>query len=164
MHPAAHDFVARQATGLKPANVIEIGSLDINGNVRGLFPDAKSYVGVDLVAGRGVDVVADATTWKPKRRVQVVVCCEMIEHCETWREVIYNIADHMLTSPGVLFLTAAGPTREPHSGIDGGVLRPDEFYENIDPVDLESVLVDAGFIEIELYEPGDDIHVVATLP
>lgn len=38
--------------------MLEIGSYDVNGNVRTLFPTAGHYVGVDFVAGLGVDVVA----------------------------------------------------------------------------------------------------------
>ena len=37
-------------------DVLEIGSLDINGSIRGLF-DAKTYIGVDLDNGPSVDVV-----------------------------------------------------------------------------------------------------------
>ncbi|MDB0050250.1 hypothetical protein N9F31_02215, partial [Pseudomonadales bacterium] len=37
--------------------VLEIGSYDVNGSIRSLF-NAQNYVGVDLVEGPGVDVVA----------------------------------------------------------------------------------------------------------
>jgi hypothetical protein len=40
-----------------------------------------------------------------------------------------------------LILTCAGPGRPPHSGVDGGPLRPGEHYANPDPADLYACLV-----------------------
>ena len=41
------------------ATVVDIGSMDVNGTYRQIFDAANfDYVGVDLAAGKGVDVVA----------------------------------------------------------------------------------------------------------
>jgi len=40
-----------------PPRVLDIGSLDVNGSMRDVAPPGADYVGVDLEAGRGVDVV-----------------------------------------------------------------------------------------------------------
>lgn len=156
MHAAAHDYAAQFATDDK-ITVIDVGSRDINGTVRALFPNAK-YTGVDIVDGNGVDVAADAAVWAPKKPVDLVVCLEMLEHCAVWRDVIRNIHDTMLKSSGRIVVTAANLSRAPHSGVDGGQVRPDEFYENIDPVDLENVLIDAGFWDVVVEELGTDVR------
>ena len=39
--------------------VIEIGSLDINGSVRDFYGNTPRYIGVDLAEGKGVDLVAE---------------------------------------------------------------------------------------------------------
>ena len=39
-------------------DVLEIGSLDINGSVRQFF-ESCNYVGCDLGVGKGVDIIAD---------------------------------------------------------------------------------------------------------
>ena len=42
-------------------NVLEIGSLDINGSVRPMFkPFQLTYTGIDMQEGPGVDIVVDA--------------------------------------------------------------------------------------------------------
>lgn len=162
MHSAAYDYVRQHATDRK-VNVIDIGSLNINGTVRDLFPNAKSYIGVDIVAGSAVDVVADAATWTPKAKADIVVCCEMLEHCEAWRDVIHNMST-MLRRNGQIIVTAANPNRTPHSGIDGGQVRADEFYANIDPIELGQVLDAAGFVDIEIDSTFDDVRATAWKP
>ena len=57
--------------------VLEIGSYDVNGSIRSLF-DTEHYVGVDLVAGPGVDVVADGQSVDyPDATFDVVLSCEV---------------------------------------------------------------------------------------
>lgn len=158
MHEAALNYVAGHRTDRK-IKVVEVGSRNINGTVRGFFPNAD-YHGIDLIAGNDVDEVADAVTWKPTTKAHVVVCCEMLEHCEQWRDVIHNAAG-WLRKNGQIVITAAGPNRVPHSGIDGGPLRADEFYENIDPAELRQVLKDAGLEDIVIDLTHDDVRATA---
>ena len=41
------------------ARILEIGSLDVNGSLRQFAPEGSEYVGVDIVEGKGVDIVVD---------------------------------------------------------------------------------------------------------
>lgn len=127
-------------------SVLEFGSRNINGSVRYLAPYAD-WLGVDLVAGDGVDIVGDVTTvalgWGDW---DVVVCCEVLEHVDddTARAVVENAERHLL--PGGLFIaTMAGRNRAPHSAIDGGPVRPGEFYRNVTVDMLTAWIDDAGF-------------------
>ena len=43
----------------RDVKILDVGSLDVNGSLRSVAPPAASYVGVDLGAGAGVDVVLD---------------------------------------------------------------------------------------------------------
>lgn len=156
MHAAAHDYVARFATD-DEVDVIELGSRDINGTVRDLFPNA-TYVGVDNKAGRAVDVVDDATTYKPRKKADVVICCEVLEHVEDWANIIDNAAANLCRKGGRFIVTAAGPRRAPHSAVDGGVLRPGEHYANIHPGDLADALEAAGFVDVEVDEFKTDVR------
>lgn len=127
MHSEAYYFV-KACRPESPGAVLEIGSRNINGEVRQLFGAATKYVGLDIVDGPGVDVVADASTFDPGRRFNTVVCCEVLEHAPVWREIIANIG-RLLLPGGSMILTCAGPGRKPHGAEGGGV--GDEYYENI---------------------------------
>lgn len=160
MHANAFDWVRRHAVA-DPVSVVEIGSRDVNGTVRGLFPQA-TWWGIDVEGGDAVDEVADGSTWQPAAPVDVVVSCEVLEHAAEWREIVANGVE-MLRPGGLLILTAAGPERAPHSAVDGGDLREGEFYENIDPDELAAVLAATG-VEFVVDVLGGDVRAVGRKP
>ncbi|MCX7620228.1 MAG: class I SAM-dependent methyltransferase [Acidimicrobiales bacterium] len=148
MHVQAYDFVARATEDLRQrgqgrmppgTTVLEIGSLDINGSIRPLFAGASSYHGVDIVAGPGVDEIADAATWVPPRQYSVVICAEVLEHAPAWRDILAMM--WQATEPsGRLLMTCATEPRPPHSAIDGLALRPDEYYANVPVASVVSIV------------------------
>jgi len=140
MHQQAYEWVASQVGRLTDPDpsVLEIGSLDINGGVRGLF-DAEHYHGLDLAAGPGVDEVADAADWTPARTYDVVVSTEVLEHAPRWRDVLAN-AWAGVAPGGRLLMTCATDPRAPHSAIDGWDVRPGEHYANVAPADVRTVV------------------------
>jgi hypothetical protein len=126
--------------------VVEIGSRNINGSVRALFPlegTEVAYVGIDLVGGPGVDVVADGATWRPSRPAALVLCCEVLEHDPADAEAIVTNAVRMLEPGGLLLITAAADPRAPHGAL-GEDVPPEEQYGNVDPGRLASWLLEAG--------------------
>lgn len=130
MHAEAFAFVSAVLAGLPaPENVVELGGLDFNGSVRGLFNGAR-YCSVDLVAGKSVDVVADAAEFTPSEPPDLVVCCEVLEHSPRADRIVQN-AIRMLVPGGVLLVTCATDPRAPHSAVDGNAVRPGEFYQNV---------------------------------
>lgn len=133
MHLEAYQWVAAHAPQ-RPVTVLEVGSRNINGTIRHLFHGC--YVGLDIVDGVCVDVVADAATWGDQRRFDVVVCCEVLEHTEAWPAIVENIG-RLLRDGGAMILTCAGVGREPH-GAEGGPVG-DEYYANVSVAELEAV-------------------------
>lgn len=156
MHTAAHQWVAAST---EPAlSVLDIGGRNINGTVRGLFPDAV-YTTIDLEAGPNVDIVGDFLDYQHPELVEVVVCCEVAEHTSQWRDIIAHAADQL--KPGGRFVfTAAGPGRQPHSGHDGGPLHDGEWYRNIDPGELYETL-SAHFGTVVVDVTDEDVRAVA---
>ncbi len=141
MHPAAEQFV-RTALALAkaaPRHVYEIGSRDINGTIRHLFPAAESYLGIDLMHGPGVDVVADGATYVPPFVPDCVVCCEVLEHAPDPAAVVRQ-AWAVLASGGLFVVTCATDPRPPHSGIHGMRLLPGEHYRNVSERDLRAMV------------------------
>jgi hypothetical protein len=121
---------------------LDIGGADVNGSARSLIPFMDRWIGVDIVPGPGVDVVADATSITslvsalgPAPQFDVVLCTEVLEHVAGWREIVAN-AIRFLVPGGVAFFTAAstdGKTwaRRPHGA--RGELDPPagEYYGNV---------------------------------
>jgi hypothetical protein len=131
MHPEAYSYVETQSRRIfRPdISIVEFGGRNVNGTIRSLF-DTPRYLAIDIVDGPGVDIVADASDWQPPEPVDGVICCEVLEHTPKVRDIINNAA-RMLRPSGWLLVTCAAPLRDPHSAVDGGKLREDEYYENI---------------------------------
>lgn len=151
MHPEARQFVAEVAADLEPATfVIEIGSRNVNGDVRDLIPlaDDGLYLGVDRTPGRGVDLVADAHQWRPDAKADLVICCEVLEHDERPYDLVKRIAG-FVAKGGTLLVTAASPPRAPHCAACGRPLddalccpvhHDPQHYANIEPDELAAAL------------------------
>lgn len=140
MHPEAYMFVQRTNSYLypRPKSVVEIGARNINGTIRHLFSDATDYVGIDIADGPDVDVVANGATWQPdpKKRPDLVICCEVLEHTAEADEIVRN-AVRMVKGGGHVIVTCAGTGRPPHSAFDGGPLREGEYYRNVTKEQVE---------------------------
>jgi hypothetical protein len=92
-------------------SVIEIGSLDINGTVRDFYTPTR-YVGVDVSAGPGVDLVCNGEDVDyPDESFDVAVSAECFEHNPAWIETFINM--HRVASKFVIF-TCASDGRPEH--------------------------------------------------
>jgi SAM-dependent methyltransferase len=96
--------------GLK---VIEIGSFNVNGTIRNCF-SKSDYLGVDLAAGPGVDIVCDGRLVDhPDGAYQISLSCECFEHNPHWFETLLNM--YRMTAPGgVVIFTCATKGRLEH--------------------------------------------------
>jgi SAM-dependent methyltransferase len=131
-------------------SVLDIGGRNINGSARVAYPNADPFVVLDILDGDNVNIVADAAIWEPDRQYDLVVSSECFEHAQDWRAIV-KTAFAALRPGGVFVGTMAGPGRPIHSGHDGGPgLYEGEYYENIDPGDLNKVLSSAGFEVVEI--------------
>jgi SAM-dependent methyltransferase len=140
MHESAYRYVAGIVAGQRYSRVCEVGSRDVNGGIRDLV-DAGTYIGIDLEAGPGVDVVADCRFWEPPWKASLVLALEVLEHAPDPREVVDACIGY-LRPGGRLIVTCAGPGRAAHSGHDGGPVQEGEHYANIAPLDLERWLAE----------------------
>ena len=156
MHAEALDFLRRISLS---GPVVEFGSRNINGSARDVFSDLE-WIGVDIAEGPGVDVVCDAATFKTDDIVSSVVCCEVLEHAANWKEIIRN-AKRIADLQCVLVITCAGPGRKPHSAIDGGPLRPSEYYRNLSAAEIRCACLEAGFRGVFAEQSGYDTRAIA---
>lgn len=100
----------------KKKEVLEIGSLIINGTVRDLFEDCN-YIGLDVIEGNGVDIVSIAHEYDPLHKFDTIISAETFEHDCFFRSTIYNII-RLLKSDGLFLFTAAGYNRPEHGTLN----------------------------------------------
>ena len=96
----------------KNADVLDCGSLEINGNNRYLF-DSSNYMGIDIVEGKNVDIVTRVHEFKTTFQFDCVISTEMLEHDEDFAASL-NAMFNFLKPGGLLLITAAGYGREEH--------------------------------------------------
>ncbi len=123
--------------------VLEIGSLDINGTIRGHFIGC-AYTGLDVGAGPGVDVVCQGQDYAaPDASFDTVISCEVMEHNPYWRETFANMA--RLCRPGGLVLMTCASLGRPEHGTTRSTkadapLIAWEYYRNLTPRDFKASL------------------------
>ena len=161
MHEAVRQYV-RASLPSTYGEVIDVGSLDINGGVRDLLDPSAKYIGVDAQEGAGVDVVADFTTYTHSTPVDLILCLEVLEHTPKWREIVAAAARN-LRPGGTLILTCATTGRYPHSAKSEAPMEPGEYYANVTRDDLADELGrHFGFNAPEV--AGTDLRATAYIP
>lgn len=148
MHQEAYDGFARMLkhSGLDvnhPWNILDVGGADVNGSVREQFPMAV-FTGLDIEPAPGVQIVADAATWRPDGNQgawDIVIATECFEHAERWREIIETMASVLdLDGPQLLIATCASDGRPPHGARGEWGVPAGQFYGNVSPQDLREEL------------------------
>lgn len=85
--------------------ILEVGSLDVNGNVKELF---DNYTGVDMRPGKNVDVVAKANNLPFfNESFDHVLCLETLEHDDCFWKSILEMK-RVLKKGGKLVITVPG--------------------------------------------------------
>jgi SAM-dependent methyltransferase len=162
MHTAAFLYVDEHCEDVSGTTgiVVECGSRNVNGSVRGLFPYAQ-YLGIDIEAGPGVDMVADFREVEMVDQLaDVVICCEVLEH-DTDPAALLAKAFEVLHLGGKLIMTCAGVGRAEHSAVDGGPLRDGEHYRNVSSDELTGWLTEQEWSKFDVDVAGDDTRCVA---
>ncbi len=124
--------------------VLEVGSLDINGSIRGAF-EACDYTGADLSPGPGVDIACAGQLLEfPTGHFDVALSCECFEHNPYWVETWANML--RMTRPGGLVLMSCATTGRREHGTTRSAPDSSPFtvehgwnsYRNLTRADVES--------------------------
>lgn len=111
MHPTAmlnaRMFFDVYGASFASGQVLDIGAQDVNGSLRDVCPAQLRYVGVDFVAGKGVDVILDDPYKLPfaDQSVDIVVSSSCFEHSELFWVLFLEIM-RVLKAPGLFYLNA----------------------------------------------------------
>jgi hypothetical protein len=135
-------------------NVLDIGSLDINGNNRFLF-NSCGYVGLDIGEGPNVDVISVGHLYNaPDESYDTIISTEVFEHDMFYEDTIRNVI--RMLKPGGAFIFTCASTGRPEHGTrksDGSYAAPlllqiseewSDYYKNLTEHDIKSI---SGFIE-----------------
>lgn len=136
-------------------SVLDVGSLDINGNNRYLFNDYK-YIGLDVGEGRNVDVVCNGHEYETEERFDIVISTECFEHDMYYAKTIQNCIK-LTRDKGLFMFSCASTGRREHgtsrttpsdSPLSHGKFN--DYYKNLTEEDIrQCVDIESLFSEFE---------------
>lgn len=132
MHESVMEYVGQAVTrhDIAALRTLEIGSLDVNGSVRGLF--SGEYVGIDHTDGKGVDAVMSAAALEfPDASFDTVVSTSMLEHDPAFWRTLPEVG-RVLRPGGHLILTTVRESFPGHNEPDYWRFLPDSVRVIID--------------------------------
>ncbi|MBU3638543.1 bifunctional 2-polyprenyl-6-hydroxyphenol methylase/3-demethylubiquinol 3-O-methyltransferase UbiG [Polynucleobacter sp. AP-RePozz3-80-G7] len=123
--------------------ILEVGSYDVNGSIRGFFHDSD-YIGVDMCKGPGVDFVGSGHLIDfPEESFDLTISCECFEHNPYWHETFINM--HRMTKKDGLVVVSCASRGRPEHGTSR--TNPDEspgtqsaginYYQNLNAIDFK---------------------------
>lgn len=125
-------------------DVLDVGSLDINGNNRYLFTD-YTYTGIDIGEGANVDIVCKAHEFSTDKQFDLVISTECFEHDMHYHASILNCIK--LLKPGGLFLFTCATTGRPEHGTSRSLdwaspfshIQFNDYYKNLTESDIRKI-------------------------
>ncbi len=153
MHKSSYDGMAKMLEkhlGLYcdkgfARTVIDIGSQDVNGSYKPLFPN-WNYIGVDAVFGRNVDkiMVSEFDTGLPDNSADLVISGQCLEHC---RNPFKLVAEMYRITSDLCIIVAPFIWKEHRYPVDCWRFLPDG---------MRCLLEDAEFTVLETCLSGSD--------
>lgn len=122
--------------------VVDVGSKDFNGSIKPVFKNSK-YVGVDIQAGKNVDIVMTDGKTIPLENscANVVTCLSVLEHCNH-PFLLMSEMSRILKNDGVIIVCAPqkwGLHDYPHD------------YWRINPDGMRELFKVSGITPINIY-------------
>lgn len=156
-HPEQRSFVSLVKDffidNVENLEIIEIGSYEVNGAIREIFQNCKKYIGADLAAGPGVDIICEGHKLDfPTNSFDLALSCECFEHDPFWVETFKNMM--RMTKPnGLVVVTCAtlgrlehGTRRSEPAQAPGTQFAGFDYYRNLTEEDFKSnFLLDEHF-------------------
>ena len=129
--------------------ILDIGSLDINGNNKYLFTNSN-YIGLDVGEGPNVDVISVGHLYSaPNNFFDTIISTEVFEHDMFYEQTVQNVV--RMLKPGGLFIFTCASTGRPEHGTrrsDGSDAAPllydispewSDYYKNLTEKDFEKI-------------------------
>ena len=120
--------------------ILEIGSLDVNGNIRNLFNFTNEYIGIDLEKGPNVDIILDGTDIdRLNKKFDIIISCECFEHAKNWKVIFKKMCQ--ISKPNSFIIISVASTGRVEHGTErsGNWQSPgnkDDYYLNLTKKDF----------------------------
>lgn len=148
--------------------ILDVGSWDVNGNLRYMIGEGSSYLGVDVSYGPNVDLVLPGHEVRDNVGFGAVLSAECLEHDQHWPDTLLNMWK-LLVPGGIMAISCATTGRLEH-----GTRRSEpncapalqslgtewaDYYRNLTQGDLLSVFnpIDSYFATFE-FSTQDRTH------
>ena len=140
--------------------VIEVGSCEVFGSLRPFVESwgPKSYLGVDIVPGTGVDEIWNAEDLLDRfggRRFDIVLCTEVLEHTRNWRKVVSNLKN-LCRPGGILLVTTRSRGFHYHA-------YPHDFWR-YETENIRHIFSDLDIVQVERDPRDPGVFVKAVRP
>lgn len=120
-HSLQQDFVRRVKRAypqyFSDVKILDIGSLNLNGDIKHIFEPPYYYVGVDLAEGPGVTVVTPGHLYDSGFQFDVVASAECFEHDMYYSRTLQNMV-RLLRPGGLMVFTCASTGRPEHGTLN----------------------------------------------
>jgi len=146
--------------------VLDVGSLDINGNNRYLFEDCM-YIGLDVIPGKNVNVVSIAHEYKASDGIfDVVLSTNTLEHDMYYRLTLQKMV-RLLKERGFMLFSVATSWREHgtvnttpnQSGTSQMGIAWQNYYKNLSEEDIRSAIdPEKEFLQFEFSVEDRDLR------
>ncbi len=145
---------------IRGRSVLEVGSKIVNGSVKSMVQahDPRSYLGVDIDHGPGVDEVCHVENLVGRYGAgsfDLVLCTELLEHVRDWRSALSNLKA-VLRSGGVLLITTRSKGF-PYHGYPAD-------YWRFEPHDLRALFSDFAIERLEVDPSSPGVFLKAVKP
>jgi SAM-dependent methyltransferase len=146
MHSNSYKIMQKLIAPFKGGNVVDVGSLDINGTYRPLFGPSWKYTGVDIVPGKNVSftMVSEYSTGIELANVDLVISGQTIEHCRNPFRLVAEMA-RILKPGGALILIAPFIWNQHRYPVDCWRFLPDGMKILIEDAGLSFVKSEISF-------------------
>jgi SAM-dependent methyltransferase len=168
-HPAQHNYIKyvknKFPDQFSNKQVVEIGSLNINGTVR-IFFDNCYYVGLDVAEGKDVDVICEGQKFDaPTESFDVAISCECFEHNPEWVDTFKNM--YRLVRPGGMIIMTCATTGRAEHGTTRTTPQDSpltiglgwDYYKNLTEKDFrEHFNIESMFRNFEFLSQNTDLY------
>jgi SAM-dependent methyltransferase len=143
------DIYATEKNFPKGTKVLDVGSQDVNGSLKEVCPKFLTYMGVDFVAGKGVDIVLQDPYKMPfeDEHFDIIICSSVFEHSQMFW-LLYLEIMRILKPKGIFYLNVPSTGEFHRYPVDCWRFYPDSAnalvewakHNHFNPVLLESFI------------------------